>query len=138
VTGIDAATRLVDHAAQTLPDGEWVVDDMRSVDLGRTFEGLLIWPSLFHLTPGDQSRAIERILAHSSASSILMMTIPAEASVSIRAWSGEPLFHASLGATLYMDTLAKAGFTQVQLDSGTTSERASAWMFRRRSVKPTS
>ena len=138
MTGIDAATRLVDHAAQTLPDGEWVVDDMRSVDLGRTFEGLLIWPSLFHLTPGDQSRAIERILAHSSASSILMMTIPAEASVSIGAWSGEPLFHASLGAPLYMDTLAKAGFTQVQLDSGTTSERASAWMFRRRSVKPTS
>ncbi|MCA3701294.1 class I SAM-dependent methyltransferase [Brevundimonas sp.] len=138
VTGIDAAPRLVDHAAQTLPDGEWVVDDMRSVDLGRTFEGLLIWPSMFHLTLGDQSRAIERILAHSYASSVLMMTIPAEASVSIGAWSGEPLFHASLGAPLYMDTLAKAGFTQVQLDSGTTSERASAWMFRRRSVKPTS
>lgn len=133
VTGIDAAPRLIDHAAQSLPQGEWVVDDMRTLDLGRTFDGLLIWYSLFHLTPDDQSRAIERILAHAHASSVLMMTIHAEAGVSIGTWRGEPLYHASLGAPVFLDTLAKAGFSQVRAESRTMSEHASAWMFRRRS-----
>ena len=138
VTGIDAAPSLIDHAAQTLPDGEWVVDDMRTLDLGRTFDGLLIWYSLFHLTPDDQSRAMERILAHAHASSVLMMTIHAEAGVSIGTWRGEPLYHASLGAQVFVDTLAMAGFAQVGAVAGAASERAGAWMFRRRSETPPS
>lgn len=133
VTGIDAARRLIEHASETLPEGDWVVDDMRTMDLGRTFDGLLIWYSLFHLTPGDQNRALDRVLAHARPDSVLMMTILAGAGVSIGTWRGEPLYHASLGASVYTDILARAGFTRVGTHSAMMSGKAGAWMFRRRS-----
>lgn len=109
-TGIDASPRLIAHARETLPDGEWRVADMRTLDLDRTFEGLLIWFSLFHLTPDDQRLALEKILAHAAPVASLLMTAGGVEGVSIGEWRGEPLYHASLGADAYDAILRAAGF----------------------------
>lgn len=111
VTGLDASPRLIAHAAETLPKGEWIVGDMRTFDLGRTFQGLLVWYSLFHLTPGDQRIALGRILAHAAPGATLMMTMGGPGGVCIGAWRGEPLYHASLGSAEYLDRLSTAGWT---------------------------
>jgi SAM-dependent methyltransferase len=112
VTGVDASPRLIAHAAESLPAGEWIVGDMRSFDLGRTFDGLLVWYSLFHLTPDDQRTALARILAHASPKAALLMTAGwGEAGVSIGEWRGEPLYHASLAVQAYDAILDRAGFS---------------------------
>lgn len=112
LTGIDASPRLIAHARETLPAGDWRVDDMRTFDLGRAFEGIVVWHSLFHLTPEDQQMALARILAHAAATSVLLLTEGGEAGVSVGRWRGEPLYHASLGADRYRGILQAAGFTE--------------------------
>jgi SAM-dependent methyltransferase len=113
VTGVDSSVGLIAHAAESLPGGEWVVGDMRALDLGdRPFDGILIWYSLFHLTPDDQRRALGRILMHAAETSGVLMTVAGSAGVSIGRWRGEPLYHASLGQAAYEDILAEAGFTE--------------------------
>ena len=110
LTGVDASPRLIDHARQTLPTGEWIVGDMRTFDLGRVFDGVLIWHSLFHLTPDDQRIALDRILAHAAATSSVLLTESGQAGVSLGRWRGEPLYHASLGAAAYRKALEAVGF----------------------------
>src|ERR1700759_3813796 len=48
VTGIDGSPTLVSICRGRMPDQEWIVGDMRSLALGRTFDGLLAWDSFFH------------------------------------------------------------------------------------------
>ena len=112
VTGVDASPRLIAHAAETLPEGEWIVGDMRTFDLGRAFDGLLVWYSLFHLPPEDQKTALARILAHAAPNAALLMTPGwGEAGVSIGEWRGEPLYHAGLATQEYDAILDRAGFS---------------------------
>ncbi|MEQ7153803.1 class I SAM-dependent methyltransferase [Brevundimonas aurifodinae] len=110
LTGVDASPRLIAHAARTLPTGEWIVGDMRTFDLGRVFDGVLVWHSLFHLNPGDQRVALGRILDHAAATSTVLLTEGGEAGVSLGQWRGERLYHASLGAAAYQAILGAAGF----------------------------
>jgi SAM-dependent methyltransferase len=110
VTGVDTSPRLIAHAATSLPHGEWVVGDMRTFDLGRTFDGLIVWYSLFHLRPDDQRIALDRILAHAAPACTLMMTAGWGEGVCIGAWRGEPLYHASLPPDVETVALAAAGF----------------------------
>jgi SAM-dependent methyltransferase len=128
VTGIDSSPRLIDHARQTLPQGEWIVGDMRTFDLGRTFDALLIWYSLFHLPPGDQEMALERIFAHAKPDVVLMMTPSDAPGVAVGSWRGEPLFHASLGEPTYTTLLGRAGLARAD----EPTREASPWIFRRR------
>ncbi len=131
VTGLDASPRLIAHAAQTLPDGEWVVGDMRAFDLDRTFDGVLVWYSLFHLAPGDPRRALRCLLPHTRPGGVLMMTIATGAGVSIGDWRGERLYHASLGEEAYAAILDNAGFIRANRE-GRPETGSTAWMLRRR------
>lgn len=110
LTGIDASPRLIAHARETLPAGEWQVGDMRTFALGQVFDGILVWHSLFHLTPEDQHLALQRIVAHAATASTLLLTEGGESGVSLGHWRGEPLYHASLGSCAYQSILEAAGF----------------------------
>jgi SAM-dependent methyltransferase len=131
LTGLDASPRLIAHAARTLPQGEWIVGDMRRFDLGRTFDGLLVWYSLFHLTPDDQRAALSRLSAHARASAVLMTTPCGPAGVQIGAWRGQPLYHASLGQAAHDDILRAAGFRHVEAPDGPDPADARGRLFRR-------
>lgn len=117
VTGVDPAPGLLAHAAGTLPEGEWLAGDMRTLDLGaRRFDGLLAWHSLFHLSPADQRIALPRILSHAAETCVFMTsTGPAEGEV-LGEWRGEPLYHASLGPEEYRTIFAAHGFTPDPID----------------------
>ncbi|WGM46401.1 hypothetical protein KOAAANKH_01269 [Brevundimonas sp. NIBR10] len=113
VTGVDPVPGLLDHAAQTLPAGEWIVGDMRTLELGRTFDGVLAWFSLFHLTPEDQRIALPRILAHVVPGGVIMFPTGSAEGVQIGQWRGEPLYHGSLGAQEYRAILNGNGFVEI-------------------------
>jgi SAM-dependent methyltransferase len=64
VTGVDSAPSLIALARRRLPAGEWLVGDMRTLDLGRRFDGILAWYSFFHLAPDDQRAMFPVFAAH--------------------------------------------------------------------------
>ena len=45
VSGIDAAPDMIALCRQAFPGRDWTVADMRTLSLGRTFDGLIAWDS---------------------------------------------------------------------------------------------
>lgn len=128
VTGIDASSILIAHAAETLPTGTFVQADMRRLDLGRTFAGILAWHSLFHLTPEDQRRTLPRLLGHAAPRATVMFSSGHRLGDAVGQWRGEPLYHGSLDPEVYQATLADAGF---RVDQGVWADDGTVWLARR-------
>lgn len=110
VTGVDASPGLIELCRERFPEQDWIVADMRGLDLGRTFDGLIAWHSSFHLNRADQ-RALFQVLArHLKPGGALMFTSGHEDGERIGEWRGEPLYHASLSTPEYRERLETEGF----------------------------
>ena len=133
VTGVDPSPGLLAHAAETLPSGEWLSGDMRTLDLGeRRFDGLLAWHSLFHLSPADQRIALPRILGHAAGTCVFMTSSgPAEGEI-LGDWRGEALYHGSLDPEEYRTIFAAHGFTPDPIDPAEQDHYGLVWVARRR------
>ncbi|UYN97178.1 MAG: class I SAM-dependent methyltransferase [Enhydrobacter sp.] len=110
VTGVDASPVMVGLCRDRFPDGTWIVADMRQLPLGRSFDAILAWDSLFHLTAEDQRRMFRAFACHARPGSVLMFTSGPAAGEAIGSYRGEPLYHASLDGPEYRSLLAGAGF----------------------------
>lgn len=135
VTGIDASASLIALCRQRFAQQDWVVADMRQLDLGRRFGGILAWHSLFHLTPDDQALMFPVFARHLAPGSPLMFTSGDRREEAIGHWRGEPLYHASLDPGEYEALLEKNGFLLVDhvaddVDCG----NATIWLARRADV----
>ncbi|WP_158671337.1 class I SAM-dependent methyltransferase [Bradyrhizobium guangdongense] len=113
VTGIDAAPEMIDIARSTFPGATWHVSDMRSLDLNKTFDGLLAWNSFFHLSPADQRAMFPIFRRHAADGAALMFTSGPSFGEAIGTFEGEPLYHASLDTTEYRRLLDSTGFDVV-------------------------
>ena len=111
VTGVDAAEPMIELCRKRFPDHEWLVADMRTLDLGRQFDGVIAWHSAFHLRPREQRRMFARYAAHLVPGGALMFTSGPEHGERIGEWQGEPLYSASLAPDEYRALLARNGFT---------------------------
>ena len=114
VMGVDSSPALIGLCRTRFPDHEWIVADMRALDLARRFDGLLAWHSAFHLTADDQRALFPRYAAHARPGAALMFTAGPEAGEAIGEWQSEPLYHASLDPAEYESLLAVNGFTIVE------------------------
>lgn len=113
VTGIDSSPTLISLSRSRLPDQQWIVADMRSLLLGRTFDGVLAWDSFFHLKPDDQRGMFAVFAHHSAPAGILMFNSGPAYGEGIGSYRGDPLYHASLSAAEYEHLLAGSGFELV-------------------------
>ena len=113
VTGVDSSPSLLALARGRFPDHEWVVADMRALDLGRRFDGILAWHSFFHLSPEDQRPMFARFASHAAEGTALMFTSGVALGGSIGEWRGEPLYHGSLDPSEYELLLEEYGFSLV-------------------------
>ena len=113
VTGVDASPSLVSLCRERLPDQIWIVADMRSLALGRRFDGVLAWDSFFHLKPDDQRAMFGVFAAHAAPTATLMFNTGPSYGVAIGSYRGDPLYHASLNADEYEALLDKSGFEVV-------------------------
>ena len=110
VTGIDAAPEMIALCRDRCPDGDWRVADMRTLSLGRAFDGLLAWDSFFHLTHDNQRRMFPVFRAHAAPLAALMFTSGPSHGEAIGTYQGEPLYHASLDPEEYRALLDANGF----------------------------
>lgn len=110
VTGVDSSSSLIGLARLRYPTQRWMVCDMRALELGRGFDGLLAWHSFFHLSPADQRPMFQRFAAHLSPGGVLMFTSGTSEGAAIGEWQGEPLYHGSLDTSEYRARLEANGF----------------------------
>ena len=117
---------------ERMPSEEWLVCDMRTLDLGRRFDGLLAWHSFFHLCPDDQRAMFARFAAHAAPGAILMFTSGPAHGEAIGEWEGEPLYHDSLAQDEYRSLLAANDFEILRFTAGEPiAPGPSVWLARR-------
>ena len=109
VTGVDAASAMIAMCAEGSPEGEWLVADMRTLALDRTFDGIIAWDSFFHLSQADQRRMFAIFSQHAASGAALMFT----SGPVVGSYRGDPLYHASLDSAEYRALLADHGFDVV-------------------------
>jgi SAM-dependent methyltransferase len=114
VTGVDSSPSLIDLCRQRFPDQDWRVADMRALEMGRRFDGLVAWHSLFHLAPAAQRPMFRRFAEHLRPGGLLMFTSGHAHGESIGEWQGEPLYHGSLDPDEYRGLLETNGFAIVE------------------------
>lgn len=114
LTGIDSSPELLDVARARLPQGRWAEADMRDLELGVQFDGIVAWDSFFHLTPEDQRALFAVFRRHAAVGAVLMFTSGTSHGVSMGTFEGAPLYHASLDPAAYRDLLRSHGFRVVQ------------------------
>ncbi len=113
ITGVDVAAAMVALCRTRLPEHDWIEADMRGLDLGRGFGGILAWDSFFHLTHDDQRRMFPVFHRHAAAGAALMFTSGPAHGVAMGEFEGEPLYHASLDPAEYRTLLSANGFRVV-------------------------
>jgi SAM-dependent methyltransferase len=110
VVGLDASTSMIAMCQARFPDAEWLVADMRELELGRRFDGIVAWDSFFHLGTDEQRRMFSRIALHARRGAPWMFTSGPAEGEAIGSYCDEPLYHASLGPAEYARLLATNGF----------------------------
>lgn len=114
VTGVDSAPTLLGLCRARFPGQAWHLADMRGLDLGRRFDGILAWDSFFHLDHGDQRAMFAVFARHAAPGAALMFTSGPSEGVALGCFEGEVLHHASLSPAEYRDLLAAHGFAVVE------------------------
>ncbi|HEV2082340.1 MAG TPA: class I SAM-dependent methyltransferase [Brevundimonas sp.] len=133
-TGVDASPGLIDLCRTAFPNHRWICADMRGLDLGRRFDGVLAWYSSFHLTAQAQTEMPEVYARHLEPGGTLMFVGGPRRGTAMGEWMGRPLHHASLDPQEYRAGLAAAGFVSVEervLDPD-RDEGARVWTARRK------
>jgi SAM-dependent methyltransferase len=135
VTGVDVAEAMVALCRGRFPGHDWIVADMRRLDLGRAFDALIAWDSFFHL-PRDDQRAVIPILARHVApgGSLLFTSGPLDGEI-VGSLYGDPLFHASLAPGEYRALLDACGFDIVRhVVEDPDCGNHTVWLARRRVI----
>jgi SAM-dependent methyltransferase len=131
VTGVDSSHNLIALCRERMPEQEWIVADMRSLQLGRTFDGILAWDSFFHLSPDAQRAMFAIFAAHAHRGTILMFNTGPGFGEAIGNYRGDPLYHASLDRSEYQQLLAQHGFQTVdQVTEDPQAGGRTAWLAR--------
>lgn len=132
ITGVDASPALIALCQSRFPSENWVVADMRGLDLGQQFSGLLAWHSLFHLTQGAQREMFAVFARHTAPGAPLMFTSGARDDVTVGQWRGDALYHASLDPAEYRRLLEENGFVLIDhVTADPDCGGASIWLARR-------
>ncbi len=113
VTGVDGAQAMIELFRENLPTAESVHADMRGLELGREFDAIIAWDSLFHLSPDDQSAMFATFAAHAAPRSVLLFTAGPAAGETRGRVADAPVYHASLDAREYRALFAVHGFAEL-------------------------
>ncbi len=107
VTGTDISHAMLALARARVPSGDWRHADMRTLDLGEQFAGILGWNSFFHLTPDEQRSTLPRLAEHLLPGGALMLTVGPAAGEVVGRVGDDTVYHASLAPEEYRSILER-------------------------------
>jgi cyclopropane fatty-acyl-phospholipid synthase-like methyltransferase len=114
VTGVDASSKMLEIATANFPLTEFVLMDMRLLNLNKKFDAIIAWDSFFHLPASDQPAMFALFEKHLNPNGILLFTSGPEHGEAWGINGGENLFHASLDSSEYERLLKKHRFEVLQ------------------------
>lgn len=138
VTGVDASPEMITLARHRMPGQEWVVADMRHLELHRRFDGILAWDSYFHLAHEAQRAMFAVFDAHAEDDAILLFNTGPEhgEGTSMYTFKDEPLYHASLSTPEYRALLDGCGFEVIcHAVNDVRSGGRTVWLCRRKRLR---
>lgn len=110
VTGVDASSTMIELWRSRFPDNRALLADMRRLELGERFNGIIAWDSFFHLPQDDQRSMFQTFARHATPDSALLFTSGPSRGEAVGTLRGESLYHASLDPEEYESLLAENGF----------------------------
>jgi SAM-dependent methyltransferase len=116
LTGLDASKKMIALCKERYPKQEWILGDMRTLKLDKTFDVVIAWHSFFHLPHEAHADTLKLLASHLKPHGLLIFTTGAEKG---ELWSengGEQLFHASLAPIEYEHILLDNHLTVILHD----------------------
>src|SRR5262249_55906778 len=113
LTGVDSSGTMISLCRDRHPHQAWLLHDMRTLALGRSFNGIIAWDSFFHLDHEDQRRMFPVFRGHAAAGAALLFSTGPLHGEAIGSYAGEPLYHASLDPAEYRSLLEANGFAVI-------------------------
>ena len=110
VVGVDASREMLKIAKANFPTTDFILQDMRFLNLDVRFDAIIAWNSLFHLPATDQPVMFKMFEEHINPKGILLFTSGIEYGETWGINGGKNLFHASLDAEEYENLLIKHNF----------------------------
>ena len=110
VTCIDGAAAMIAECRRRVPQAEAIRADMRGLALGRRFDVILAFNSVFHLSPDDQRAMFPVFAAHAAPGARLLFTSGPAAGETVGRVGDSPVYHASLDPEDYRRLLSANGF----------------------------
>lgn len=133
VTGVDFAAAMLARARARFPDATWIEADMRTLDLGRRFGGIVAWDSFFHLSAEEQRALLPRLADHLRPGGALLFTAGPDAGEAWGTVGGAEVWHESLSPAGYATALAAGGLlVRGFLAEDPDCAGRSVWLSRRR------
>lgn len=114
VCGVDASRAMLEIANKNFPEGEFLLQDMRELNLGEKFEAIIAWHSFFHLSQQEQREMFPLFKKHLKAGGLLLFTSGAEEGEAWGMNNGQNLYHSSLSKEEYSSLLKQQGFIVIQ------------------------
>jgi SAM-dependent methyltransferase len=73
IVGVDLDARMLDHAREQAPDLDWRLGDLTTIDLGRTFNLILLAGNvMLFLSPGTEAHVLRNIARHLAPTGMLV------------------------------------------------------------------
>ncbi|PRQ08089.1 class I SAM-dependent DNA methyltransferase [Enhygromyxa salina] len=110
VVGVDFAESMLELCRARFPDQRWISGDMRQLELGELFGGVVAWDSFFHLTRNEQRTTLPRLARHTASGGVLLFTCGPHDGEVVGTVEGEPVYHSSLSPAEYASLLEREGF----------------------------
>jgi len=132
LTGVDISAKMIALARTRFGRQIWLKADMRTAAMGRKYNGVLAWDSLFHLPHRDQQAMIGRIANWLEPGGMFLFNSGPEHGEAIGDQFGESLYHASLAPWEYRELFAEFGLTEIAFapDDPATGGRT-VWLVRK-------
>ena len=133
VTGVDFAPAMLARARARFPGETWIEADMRTLDLGRRYGGIVAWDSFFHLAADEQRALVPRLAGHLVPGGALLFTAGPDAGEAWGAVDGAAVWHESLSPAGYACLLEESGLLlRGFLAEDPDCAGRSVWLARRR------
>lgn len=113
VTGVDGSQKQINKAQENLPTLIAIHQDMRELNVNKTFDCIIAWHSYFHLPKEDQRKMFNLFHKHIKPGGILVFTSGTNESEQWSDNGGEMLYHASLNTSEYHALLSEHQFTVI-------------------------
>ena len=74
IVGVDRSEKLLTFARNAMPEHEWILSDLESVDVNSSYDGIIIWDSLFHLPRTEHLTLLRKASAALKPNGVLILS----------------------------------------------------------------